>query len=195
MAPASRCPMPWRRAVSASTRLLIWRERERSVREGPRVADPVRVLFVCTGNLCRSPLAGAMLAAEAEARALQSRLRIDSAGTHARHGQECPPPLLESAGAYGLDLSAHRSRRLTDDDFFDHDVLVALDLGHLDHLNFMRPRTATAQQGLLLSGVDDAGVIEVPDPFGRGPRDYARAASLIQLGVRHLLTRLLPPGT
>ncbi len=158
------------------------------------MADLVRVLFVCTGNLCRSPLAGAMLATEAEARGVRARLQIASAGTHARQGQECPPPLLESAGTYGLDLSAHRSRRFTDQDFVEHDVLVALDLGHLDHLNFMRPGMATAQQGLLLSGVDAAGVIEVPDPFGRGPNDYARAASLIQLGVRYLLTRLLPPG-
>ena len=158
------------------------------------MAEPLRVLFICTGNLCRSPLASAMLEAELRARDLQGRVLTASAGTHARHGQECPPPLIEVATTYGLDMAAHRSRRFDDEDFYEHDVLVALDLGHLDHLNFMRPRNATAQQVLLLSGVDEAGVIEVPDPYGRGPRDYARAASLIQLGVRHLLTRLLPPG-
>jgi len=152
------------------------------------------VLFICTGNLCRSPLASVMLESEVASRGLQGRMLTSSAGTHARHGQVCPPPLIEVATTYGLDMSAHRSRRFEEEDFFEHDVLVALDLGHLDHLNFLRPKHATAQQLLLLSGVDEAGVIEVPDPYGRGSRDYARAASLIQLGVRHLLTRLLPPG-
>jgi len=159
------------------------------------MAEPLRVLFVCTGNLCRSPLAAAMLLAAAEARGDAERLVVASAGTHARDGQPCPPPLLDVALVHGLDLAAHRSRRLVEDDFTSQHVLVALDLGHLDHLNFMRPRTASAQQMLLLSGVDEAGTIEVPDPYGRAPRDYARAASLIQLGVRQLLTRLLPPGS
>jgi len=156
------------------------------------VSDPLRVLFVCTGNLCRSPLARAMLDAEAALQGLAHRLETASAGTHARDGQACPPAQLEIAAAHGLDLSGHRARRLTARDFTDFDVLVALDLGHLDQLNFMRPQDARAEQMLLLSGVDEAGTIEVPDPYGGSARGYAHAADLIRMGVRHLLARLLP---
>lgn len=159
------------------------------------MADALRVLFVCTGNLCRSPLAAAMFAAEATARGVGTRFLIASAGTHARDGQPCPSPLVEVATEYGLDVSGHRSRRLTEQDFIAQDAIIALDLGHLDHLNFMRPREATARQMLLLSGVDEAGTIEVPDPYGRGARDYARAAALIRLGVGSLFARLLPSGS
>ncbi|HMM74991.1 MAG TPA: low molecular weight phosphotyrosine protein phosphatase [Gammaproteobacteria bacterium] len=155
------------------------------------MSEPRRVLFLCTGNLCRSPLAQAMLVAEAQARGVAARLAVSSAGTHARDGQPCPPPLIEVATRYGLDLDAHRSRRFVVEDFTTQNEIVALDLGHLDHLNFMRPPQATARQRLLLSGVDEAGTIEVPDPFGRAERDYARAALLIQMGVRRLLAELL----
>ncbi len=156
------------------------------------MAEPLRVLFVCTGNLCRSPLAAAMLVAAARAQGVEERLAVSSAGTHARDGQSCPPPLLEVATRYGLALDAHRSRRFVVEDFTTQDEIVALDLGHLDHLNFLRPPQARARQRLLLSSVDDAGTIEVPDPFGRAPRDYARAAALVQMGVRKLLGDLLP---
>jgi len=156
------------------------------------LSAPVRVLFVCTGNLCRSPLAQAMLDAEAARLQLSRHLQTASAGTHARDGATCPALQQEIALAHGLDLSAHRARRLTAQDFTDFDVLVALDLGHLDHLNFMRPPAARAVQMLLLSGVDEAGTIEVPDPYGGSARAYARAAELIKMGIGHLLTRLLP---
>lgn len=153
-----------------------------------------RILFVCTGNLCRSPLAAAMLTAAVAKRDDAVPSLVASAGTHARNGVECPAPLLAVAATYGLDLHEHRSRRLTAQDYTNFDLLVALDLGHLDHLNFMRPAGARAQQMLLLSGVDEAGVIEVPDPYGGSDRDYARAATLIEIGVNHLVRRLAPAG-
>ncbi|MSQ69072.1 MAG: low molecular weight phosphotyrosine protein phosphatase [Gammaproteobacteria bacterium] len=153
------------------------------------MAEAVRVLFVCTGNLCRSPLAQYLFNAQLAASGLTHLAVAASAGTHARMGQPAPPLLLEIATARGLDLSNHRSRRLVDADYATHDELIALDLGHLDQLNFLRPSGARARLSLLLSGVDEAGQIEVPDPFG-GPRQgYERAAHLIELGVRHWLRR------
>jgi len=156
------------------------------------LSAPIRVLFVCTGNLCRSPLARAMLDAEAARLGLGGHFETASAGTHARDGAASPALQQEIALTHGLDLSAHRARRLRTEDFTDFDVLVALDLGHLDHLNFMRPPAARARQMLLLSGVDEAGTIEVPDPYGGSARAYAHAAALIRMGVLHLLTHLLP---
>lgn len=158
------------------------------------MAEVLRVLFLCTGNLCRSPLAQAMLVAAARTRGVEHRFAVTSAGTHADDGRPCPPPLLEVAARYDIDLSTHRSRAFVAEDFVRHDEIVALDLNHLDYLNFMRPPAAHARQRLLLSDVDEAGTIEVPDPYGRGPRAYARAAELIEIGVRHLLANLLRDG-
>jgi protein-tyrosine phosphatase len=158
------------------------------------MSAPLRILFVCTGNLCRSPLAQAICTAEARRLGLADRIRVESAGTHAREGAGCPPLLQELAAGQGLDLAGHRARRLRESDFFEQDLLVALDLGHLDHLNFMRPAAASARQMLLLSGVDEAGTIEVPDPFGRSARAYAHAGELVRVGVMRLLARLAESG-
>jgi len=151
----------------------------------------MRVLFVCTGNLCRSPLAEVLFNTQLAASGMAQRAVAHSVGTHAKADQPVPALMLEAASARGLDLSSHRSRRLVSADYANYDEIVALDLGHLDHLNFLRPQPYAGQLSLLLSGVDEAGQIEVPDPFGGPARAYAHAAHLIDLGVRHLLRRVL----
>lgn len=146
-----------------------------------------RILFVCTGNLCRSPLARGLLAHAVARRADAARFVIDAAGTDAREGNAPTPYALEVAARRGIDLSAHRSRRLVAGDFACFDVIVAMDFGHLDWLRFLRPADAGCELRLLLGAHGRRRAREVPDPYGRSRGTYERVARLIELGVRALL--------
>ena len=148
-----------------------------------------RVLFVCTGNLCRSPIAQGLL--EARARARGAPLIVDSAGTHARVGDPPAPFAIEAAAHYGADIAGQRSRPLAPDDFTRFDWLVALDLSHLDFLHGVRPALATGDVRLLLARMARGGDAEVPDPYGGTRTEFDYATRLIALGVDSLLEEIL----
>ncbi|MSR14625.1 MAG: low molecular weight phosphotyrosine protein phosphatase [Gammaproteobacteria bacterium] len=150
-----------------------------------------RILFVCTGNICRSPLAQGLMEAAVAQRGLRAEFVIDSAGTQAHTGIPPEPLAIAVAATYGVDIAQQRSRPLGEKDYVAFDLLVGLDLGHLDHLRFMRPAHSTAEIQLLLGGHSGSGNAEVPDPYGGGREDFEYAARLIEIGTRRLLERLL----
>jgi protein-tyrosine phosphatase len=150
-----------------------------------------RILFVCTGNLCRSPLAQGLMVRAVEMRGLAAAFQIESAGTHARVGAPPDPLAIAVASDYDADISGQRARLLNADDFREFDQIVALDLGHLDHLRFMQPTAAPARLRLLLAGMAGSGDAEVPDPYGGDRREFEYAARLIEVGVRHLVEELV----
>jgi len=90
-----------------------------------------KILFVCTGNICRSPIAQGILEREINARNLSAYVQTDSAGTHARDGFAPDRFAVDVAARMGAEISTQRSRRLRVDDFYHFDWLVGLDLGHL----------------------------------------------------------------
>jgi protein-tyrosine phosphatase len=149
-----------------------------------------KILFVCTGNICRSPIAQGILEREITTRNLSAYMQTDSAGTHAREGLAPDPFAIDVAARMGAEISAQRSRRLRLDDFYHFDWLVALDLGHLDQLRFMRPADATGNVRLLLAGMAGRGDAEVPDPYGQRIEEFEFAARLIDVGVRNLLEQI-----
>jgi protein-tyrosine phosphatase len=148
-------------------------------------------LFVCTGNLCRSPLAQGLLERAVAERALEGVVEVDSAGIQARAGEAPHPLAIAVAADYAADISTQRARLLTEQDFHLFDQIVALDLGHLDHLRFMRPPDARAKVRLLLAGMAGTGDAEVPDPYGRHRDDFEYAARLIEVGIRRLIEELV----
>ena len=150
-----------------------------------------RILFVCTGNICRSPLAQGLMEVAIRQRGLESSFVVDSAGTHAKAGIVPEPHAIAVASEYGADISAQRSRQLSEEDFAAFDFLIALDLSHVDHLRFMRPANADAEVQLLLGGMAGSGNAEVPDPYGRDRTEFEFAARLIDIGTRRLLDRVL----
>ncbi|MBI2798908.1 MAG: low molecular weight phosphotyrosine protein phosphatase [Gammaproteobacteria bacterium] len=149
-----------------------------------------RLLFVCTGNLCRSPLAQGLMQQQVDTAGLTAQFSLDSAGTHARAGQPPEPLAIEVAVDYGADIGSQRSRVLRPEDFFEFDRIIAMDLGHLDELKFMQPATGHAEVTLLLAGLAASGNAEVPDPYGRDRGDFEFAARLIAIGTRRLLNEL-----
>lgn len=120
----------------------------------------MKVLFVCLGNICRSPTADGILRARAP------EWEVDSAGTGAWHLGNPPDPRAQAtARARGVDLSGLRARQVTAEDFRHFDRIYAMDRENLANLRAMAPTDATAQVGLLLELTPEADVDEVPDPY------------------------------
>ena len=146
----------------------------------------VSVLFVCLGNICRSPLAeGAMRRlVESEGAAVH----IDSAGTGDWHIGRAPDPRAQAeALRNGLDISMLRARQVVPEDFHSFDHIVAMDAQNFADLVAMRPEGARAKITLLL---DHAEGGDVPDPYYGGDEGFAETFRLVEAGARGLLQKL-----
>ena len=149
-----------------------------------------RFLIVCTANICRSPLAEGILRMALDARGVGAEHEVDSAGIQALVGQAPAPHSIAVAAAYGADIRAHVAREFCIDDFLRFDEIIAMDYGHLDFLQSVRPSNYPGRIALLPTA-NGLGALEIGDPYG-GPRpDYERAGRLIASGIATLLTRLL----
>ncbi len=125
---------------------------------------PPSVLFVCLGNICRSPLAEAALRAEAQR--LGTDIDVDSAGTGDWHvGRPPDPRTVAVARRNGIDISNLRARQVRADDFFRFDHIVALDAQNLTDLRALQPAGATARLSLLLDHVEGRTGQAVADPY------------------------------
>jgi protein-tyrosine phosphatase len=146
------------------------------------------LLFVCTGNICRSPVAEFVVRSEFAQTGLD--IAVASAGTGPWHvGKPADARTLESAAAHGYDLSAHRARRVQAGDFASHDLLLAMDRQNLEVLQALCPREYAARVALFLpfAGVATA---EVPDPYYGGPEDFERVIELARAGADALARKL-----
>ena len=131
-----------------------------------------RILFVCLGNICRSPTATGVFRVRAAAAGLD--VRADGAGTGAWHVGEAPDPRAqEEAAKRGYDLSALRARQATALDFGRYDHVLAMDEANLTALRRMRPAHSKARLRLFLDYAPDQPRREVPDPYYEGGFDLA----------------------
>lgn len=151
---------------------------------GQRAATSPRfqVLMVCMGNICRSPLAEAVLRSKLAQAGLGDLVAVDSAGTSDHHRGEPPDPRgVRCAQARGYSMKGLRSRPVVDADFERFDLVLAMDRSNLDSLLRRVPQQAQAKLGLLLPYAATAGPEEVPDPY------YGAAA-----GFEHVIDLLEP---
>lgn len=150
-----------------------------------------RVLFVCLGNICRSPTAEGVLRAIATREFPELPLSIDSAGTANYHVGEPPDRrTVAAARRRGYDLSSLRARQVGAEDFERFDYVLAMDRANLTELERQRPKSALAQLGLFLDYAPDGGFAEVPDPYYGGIEDFERVLDLCEAGARGLLRQL-----
>ena len=152
-----------------------------------------RILFVCMGNICRSPAAEGLLRARLtrEAPHWLDRIEIDSAGTHGYHIGRAPDPRMQqAASARGIDLSPLRARLVVPQDFQRFTQILAMDEANLAHLRAMRPASAVAVPSLFL-GLATAGR-SVPDPYYGGAQGFERVLDLLDEGCDALIAHLRP---
>ena len=148
----------------------------------------MKLLFVCTGNICRSPTAESVFRARA---ADLSDVAADSAGLDAYHVGEPPDPRAqESARRRGYDLGGQKARRLRVDDFREFDLILAMDRGHLRSMLRMAPKTSHDRIRLFLDYAPETGQRDVPDPWYGGPADFERMLDLVEAGVDGLVAAL-----
>ena len=150
----------------------------------------MRVLFVCTGNICRSPTAEGVFRRLVEDAGLAHVIEIDSAGTGAWHAGEPPDARSQEAALRrGIDLSAQQARPVDRDDFHAFDVIVAMDRGHLRELHRAAPPGATARIELLLDHAPEHGR-DVPDPYYGAGDGFERVLDMIEAAGAGLLAAL-----
>lgn len=150
--------------------------------------DKVRILFVCMGNICRSPTAEGVARAHFERAGLGKRVEIDSAGTHAYHCGDPPDPRTQKAAARrGYDLSRLRARRVKEADFLRFDLILAMDRDNLAALRKACPTELHGKLRLLLEYAPEAGGGEVPDPYYGGPDGFERVLDLIEAAAGGLV--------
>ena len=149
---------------------------------------PIRVLFVCIGNICRSPMAEAVFRHQVNAAGLADQFFIDSAGTGGWHTGERPHRgTLAILAQHGVDPGDQRARRLAPADFASFHYIVAMDRENLDDMAAFA-RGAASRTRLLLDYAPDLGTREVPDPYYSG--GFEHVYQLVTAGCRGLLAHI-----
>jgi protein-tyrosine phosphatase len=150
-----------------------------------------RVLFVCLGNICRSPTAEGVLRSLAALEAPELRLEIDSAGTADYHLGAAPDPRSQRAALKrGIDISGLRARQVSEDDFERFDLILAMDRQNLRALQVVKPRKARTSPKLFLDYAPQLGLRDVPDPYYGDAAAFEEVLDLATAASRGLLAAL-----
>ncbi len=157
-------------------------------------SDPFRVIFVCTGNICRSPMAEVVLRALAEVRGLGDQIISRSAGTGDWHvGERADTRTLDALARRGYDGSAHRAKQFTTASFADNDLIVALDRTHERVLrSWARTDDDEGKVTLLRTYDPHATNMDVPDPYYAAPEMFDAVLGMIETATHGLFSQLEP---
>ena len=152
--------------------------------------NPIQVLFVCMGNICRSPTAHGVFQTLVDEQGLTQRIRVDSAGTHSYHIGSPPDPRSQAtAFRRGIDLSGLRARRFASGDFLEFDYLLAMDNNNLADMLAIKPDDADASAELMLVYSERFKQREIPDPYF-GDDGFDLVFDMIDDAARGLLQQI-----
>lgn len=159
------------------------------------MSEPLRLLLVCLGNICRSPLAEGALRARIAAAGLQQRVTVDSVGTGGWHVGDPPDPrAVATAARHGVDIASLRARQLRAEDFACFDWLLCADRQNLRDVGLRTPPGAKARAALLLEWAGSGEPAEIPDPYAGGEADFERAWRLVDTAALGIVERLRGHG-
>lgn len=151
----------------------------------------VSVLFVCMGNICRSPTAEGVFRKLASEAGLDGQVLADSAGTHSYHVGAPPDSRAAAAArARGFDLSTLRARRVVAEDFHRFDLILAMDEDNLEDLRQIAPDGTRAELRLLLEFTPGRGGLAVPDPYYGGRSGFEHVLDLVTEACAGLVEEL-----
>jgi protein-tyrosine phosphatase len=157
-----------------------------------RDTDKIKVLFVCMGNICRSPTAHGVFQALVEREGLAHLIEVDSAGTHAAHvGQPPDQRAQKTALRRGCDLGRQRARRAKKEDFQRFDYILAMDQDNYRNLQMLAPPGAEEKLALFLDFAPALEIREVPDPYYGGRDGFERVFDMVEEAAQGLLEHIL----
>jgi protein-tyrosine phosphatase len=147
-----------------------------------------RILFVCSGNICRSPTAEGVFLNLVRSRNLDNRISADSAGTGAWHQGQAPDARSQqTALTRGIDISDQRARAVRADDFAAFDLIMAMDSSHLHSLRASCPTAHIDRLRLFMDYAPETGIADVPDPYYGAGDGFARVFDMIEAASSGLL--------
>lgn len=149
------------------------------------------ILFVCLGNICRSPLAEAVCKKQARERGLEGKLQIESRGTGGWHiGDKAHATTRATAKKFGVDMESHRAKQVSTKDLDEFDLVVALDSSNFQDLEQMG--AATKSELVYLRAFDDEADndIDVPDPYYGGEDGFLNVQHIVERSCAKLLDSL-----
>lgn len=151
----------------------------------------VSVLFVCMGNICRSPTAHGVFRHMVSQEGLDAVVTIDSAGTHAYHvGNPPDERAQQTAMGRGIEMSDLRARQVAAVDFERFDYVIAMDRDNFSILDELCPATHKSRLRLFMEFAPDFGASEVPDPYYGGPRGFEQVFDMVEEASRGLLEEI-----
>jgi protein-tyrosine phosphatase len=155
------------------------------------VAEETRLLVVCLGNICRSPIAEGVLRKRIASSPVAGRVRLDSAGTGDWHiGQPPDRRAIAKAREHGIDIAGLRARQIAASDYRDFDWLLCADRSNLRTLQSLAPRDCRGQPALLLEWAGMAGELEIPDPYNGGSEQFEHVFQLLDKAAERVVKRL-----
>lgn len=162
-------------------------------------SHPGSLLFVCMGNICRSPTAAAVVRHRLLELGLDKTVLVESAATHAYQiGQPAHPDTIRAAASRGYELSAHRARLIQPGDFNRFDLIIPMDRKNLSELRLIAPQGAESRIRLMMSFAEYLGVGEIPDPYGGPAAGFERVLDLVEAATTGLIRTCYPrrgPGS
>lgn len=151
-----------------------------------------KVLFVCLGNICRSPAAHGIFEHMVKENGLQDKIEVDSAGTYGGHRGELPDRRMRTAAMYRGYALTHKSRPVSSLDFLDFDLIVAMDDQNYEDLMHLAPSVeATHKIKRMASYLTTHSISYIPDPYYMGTEGFTLVLDLLEEGCRNLFDSIV----